>query len=136
MEATQPHQPRAEQHRAPERTGVVIEMSRPARTSGREDEHALRCVSSGYMYDGCSCRCTVPASVAHAAWEYERTLEGNDDDRLFHFAWRGEVWLAYGLAGGEIRGIYCPTHRAAREAHAAGRRLRPSTSYAAVALGA
>ncbi|MHB8533425.1 MAG: hypothetical protein ACYDC2_11965, partial [Solirubrobacteraceae bacterium] len=66
----------------------------------------------------------------------ELALEGNDEDRLFHFAWRDEVWLGYGLAGGEIRGVYCPTHRSAREAHAAGRRPRLVTSDAAVAVGA
>jgi hypothetical protein len=34
---------------------------------------------------------------------------------FFHFQWRGERWLGYGLPDGEVRGVYCPTHRAQRE---------------------
>jgi hypothetical protein len=77
-------------------------------------EPALRCVSSGYLSDGCSCRARVPAAVASAAWRNElergRLCEG-----FFHFAWRGDVWLAYGLVGGRVRGVYCPAHRSERE---------------------
>jgi hypothetical protein len=77
-------------------------------------ELALRCVSSGYLSDGCSCRAHVPAAVASAAWRNElergRLCEG-----FFHFAWRGDVWLAYGLASGRVRGVYCPAHRSERE---------------------
>ncbi len=134
MYATESH-PAGAEHQAIQR-GVVIEMNELARTRGSREDLVLRCVSSGYMSGGCSCSCTAPAPVARAAWARELALEGNDEDRLFHFAWRGEVWLAYGLAGGEIRGVYCPTHRAARETHAAGRRPRFVTSDAAVAVGA
>jgi hypothetical protein len=78
----------------------------------------LRCVSSGYLNGGCSCRSTVPAAVVDAAWEREVAHVGSREDRFFHFACEGEVWLAFGMASGEIRGVYCPTHRAERDARA------------------
>jgi hypothetical protein len=81
---------------------------------GEAPDSPLRCVSSGYLSDGCSCRAHVPAAVASAAWRNElergRLCEG-----FFHFAWHGGVWLAYGLAGGRVRGVYCPAHRSERE---------------------
>jgi hypothetical protein len=136
MHATESHPARARRSRPIERAGVLVEMNRLARTRSIREDRPLRCVSSGYMAGGCSCQCAVPAAAAEAAWTRELALEGNGEDRLFHFAWRGEVWLAYGLAGGEIRGVYCPTHRAAREAHAAGRRPRRLPWHAAAAVGA
>lgn len=86
-------------------------------------ESRLRCVSSGYLDGGCSCHETVPAAVVDAAWEREVAHVGSSEDRFFHFACQGEVWLAFGMASGEIRGVYCPTHRAARDARARGGRL-------------
>jgi len=74
----------------------------------------LRCVSSGYLADGCSCRSSVPAAVASAAWRNEME-RGRMCEGFFHFAWRGDVWLAYGLADGRVRGVYCPEHRSERE---------------------
>ena len=88
------------------------------------EDRPLRCVSSGYMSGGCSCGAVVPAGVVHAIWarELERTaVPGNC---FFRFAWRGEQWLAFGLANGHIRGVYCPTHRAERDARTAGREAR------------
>jgi hypothetical protein len=75
---------------------------------------ALRCVSSGYLADGCSCRAGVPAAVASAAWR-EELERGRMCEGFFHFAWRRDVWLAYGLADGRVRGVYCPAHRFERE---------------------
>jgi hypothetical protein len=86
----------------PER-GILSDRPRP-----------LRCVSSGYLADDCSCSARVPAAVAIAAWH--RELErGRPHDGFFNFAWRGGVWLAYGLPDGLVRGVYCPAHRAERE---------------------
>jgi hypothetical protein len=79
-----------------------------------ESEPALRCVSSGYLGDGCSCRSRVPAAVASVAWRDELE-QGRLCEGFFHFAWRGDVWLAYGLANGRVRGVYCPAHRSERE---------------------
>jgi hypothetical protein len=75
---------------------------------------ALRCVSSGYLIDGCSCQARVPAAVARRAWRRELE-QGRLCEGFFHFAWREDVWLAYGLAGGGVRGVYCPAHRSERE---------------------
>jgi hypothetical protein len=111
-------------------------MNTLARTRGSREDRPMRCVSSGYLAGGCSCQQTVPAAVVQAAWARELGSDGRGEDGLFHFAWRGEVWLGYGLAGGEIRGVYCHTHRAAREAHAAGRRSRSLPLHAAAAVGA
>jgi len=74
----------------------------------------LRCVSSGYLADGCSCRATIPSSVVTAAWARELELIGAHEDRFFRFAWRGGVWFAFGLHDGRVRGVYCPKHSAAR----------------------
>jgi hypothetical protein len=49
-----------------------------------------------------------------AAWERERQF-GNAADRFFRVVWRDEVWLAYGLGDGTVRGVYCPAHRTERE---------------------
>jgi hypothetical protein len=75
----------------------------------------LRCVSSGYLGNGCSCEARIPAEVVHDAWARERTGE---EDRFFEFSCRGETWLAYGQADGRVRGVYCPEHRAEREERA------------------
>ena len=77
-------------------------------------DRVLRCVSSGYLADGCSCQATVPSSVVGAAWA--DVLERADvcEDQFFRFMWRGATWLAYGLRDGRVRGVYCPTHSAIR----------------------
>src|ERR1039458_8746806 len=82
----------------------------------RHADLALRCVFSGYLSDGCSCRSTIPAGVVTAAWAREQRV-GVCGDRLFHFAWRGEVWLAYGLQNSRVSGVYCPVPSAERDRH-------------------
>jgi len=78
-------------------------------------DRLLRCVSSGYLEEGCSCNATVPWSVASAAWANELASNAEPaEDRFFRFVWRGGVWLAYGLRDGNVRGVYCPTHSARR----------------------
>jgi hypothetical protein len=96
-----------------------LPSSAPRRRSSRVDalDSPLRCVSSGYLSGGCSCRVSIPRSVVIAAWGAERERGGAYGDRFFHFAWRGDVWLAYGLKDGRVRGVYCPTHRAERDEH-------------------
>jgi hypothetical protein len=74
----------------------------------------LRCVSSGYLSDGCSCRAAIPAGVVTDAWA-SRQRAGVRGDQFFHFTWRAEVWLAFGLSDGRIRGVYCPEHSAERD---------------------
>jgi hypothetical protein len=81
---------------------------------GEAQDSVLRCVSSGYLGDGCSCRACVPVAVASVAWR-EELERGRLCEGFFHFAWRGDVWLAYGLASGRVRGVYCPEHRSERE---------------------
>lgn len=74
----------------------------------------LRCVSSGYMSDGCSCQTTVPESVVGAAWARELERAPAREDRFFRFMWHDGEWLAYGLRSGRVRGVYCPEHSARR----------------------
>jgi hypothetical protein len=122
------------------RTSTVIELGsqtaqdgdgRPRTSTVIELESQLRCVSSGYLSGGCSCRETVPAAVVDAAWAREVAHVGSAEDRFFHFACEGEVWLALGMADGEIRGVYCPTHRAERDARARGGKAATPAAVAA-----
>ncbi len=78
----------------------------------------LRCVSSGYLDHGRSCTLSVPSDVAGGAWRRELERSRERADRFFRFAWRGEVWLAYGLGNGCVRGVYCPSHSAQRDERA------------------
>jgi len=84
----------------------------------------LRCVSSGYLADGCSCHATVPANVVRAAWTRERAAGAGNADGFFTFPWRGRAWLSYGLRSGEVRGVYCPEHRARRAERLGAREAR------------
>jgi hypothetical protein len=77
-------------------------------------DQELRCVSSGYLTDGCSCQSTVPASIAKAAWAHELEHTPAREDQFFRFMWRGGEWLGYGLRDGRVRGVYCPEHSAKR----------------------
>ena len=111
--------------------GDVIDMSSRART--RElVEPPFQCVSSGYMSGGDSCPHRIPADVVRAAWESE-LARCPGKSRFFQFAWRGNTWLAFGREDGAIGGVYCPLHRAEREARFAGCEAQ---HYAPVALGA
>lgn len=77
-------------------------------------DRLLRCVSSGYLADGCSCQATVPARIAGAAWARELERAPAREDQFFCFLWRGGEWRAYGLRDGRVRGVYCPQHSARR----------------------
>jgi len=120
MHGTQTHGSRTRPPRRLERHGVVIEMNTLSRLRVEHEDRPLRCVSSGYMADGCSCPCVIPAGVVVGVWARELERSSSPSDRFFRFAWRGEEWLAFGLADGRIRGLYCPTHRAERDARSAG----------------
>jgi hypothetical protein len=84
-----------------------------------------RCVWTSHPSHDYCCRAGIPATVVLAAWgaELERGRAGGD--RFFHFSWRGEVWLAYGLRNGCVRGVYCPMHSAARD----GRSFAPEEAH-------
>ncbi len=83
-------------------------------------ELPLRCVWSGSV-DGCSCDSRISREVVVQAWQRELEASGEDEARFFHFIWDGGVWMAYGLADGEVRGVYCPSHNSQRaeRSHAA-----------------
>jgi hypothetical protein len=92
------------------------DMERPDR-AGRITtvEFPLRCVWTSHPdHDHC-CRSRIPARAVTVAWRRELELGRVCAVGFFHFAWRGEVWLAYGLPDGAVRGVYCPVHRAQRE---------------------
>jgi len=124
MHCPHAHESRTRQLRHLERHGVVLEMNTLSRLRVEHEDRPLRCVSSGYMSDGCSCGAVVPAGVVHAAWARELARAEVPANCFFRFAWRGEQWLAFGLANGHIRGVYCPLHRAERDARTAGRKAR------------
>jgi hypothetical protein len=93
----------------------------------------LRCVSSGYLSHGCSCRATIPAGLVSDAWAREQRA-GVRGDQFFHFTWRAEVWLAFGQSDGRIRGVYCPEHSAEREQHALDCQSGEEGALASIAL--
>jgi hypothetical protein len=92
------------------------DMERPNRASISPTivELPLRCVWTSHPDREHSCESRIPARVVADAWRHELDF-GRECAGFFHFAWRGHVWLAYGLPGGAIRGVYCPVHRAERE---------------------
>jgi hypothetical protein len=77
--------------------------------------HRLKCVWTSHPDHERCCELRIPAGVVDAAWQEELELNSWREG-FFHFAWRGDVWLAYGLADGRVRGVYCPSHRAERDA--------------------
>jgi hypothetical protein len=78
-------------------------------------ELPLRCVWSGSV-DGCSCRSRIDRDVVAQAWQRELDASCDREARFFHFISGGGVWMAYGLADGEVRGVYCPSHNSQRAA--------------------
>ncbi|HEX4437659.1 MAG TPA: hypothetical protein VH061_12795 [Solirubrobacteraceae bacterium] len=112
--------------------GVVIDL----RSRTRGEDRPVRCVSSGYMSGGCSCQAAVPATVARSAWARELGRAPAPEGRFFHFTWKSEIWLGFGLADGDVRGVYCPVHRAARDGRAAGCEAQHYARPARLAAGA
>ena len=86
----------------------------PASEAGR----ALRCLSSGYLSDGCPCRSNIPADLVTLAWLRELERGAIPGEGFFRVHWRGGRWLGYGLADGSVRGVYCPAHCAERDERA------------------
>lgn len=76
-------------------------------------ELPLRCVWSGSV-DACSCRSRIERCVVAQAWQRELDASGDREARFFHFIWDGGVWMAYGLADGQVGGVYCPAHNSQR----------------------
>jgi hypothetical protein len=92
-------------------------------------ETALRCVWTSHPHSERRCGERVPMETMVKAWKAEK--EGCDmSEGFFRFSWRGGVWLGYGLPDGRVRGVYCPTHTAERDARALP--AKPSASPQAV----
>jgi len=96
------------------RVGPDTQASLSLSPGSRPVEQSLRCVWTRHLRDGRSCGSHVPLATVREAWQRE-LARGRAGGGFFHFAWRGEAWLAYGLPDGEVRGVYCPAHRAQRE---------------------
>jgi hypothetical protein len=77
------------------------------------EEYPLQCVWTRHPTNDHRCRAKVSARKVAGAWRRELALGAPTG--FFHFDWRGEEWLAYGLSDGEVRGVYCSAHRAERE---------------------
>jgi hypothetical protein len=77
----------------------------------------MRCVWTNHPHRDRHCRTRLPTAVAVEVWRRElkdrRVPEG-----FFRFLWDGGEWLGYGLSDGSVRGVYCPTHCAERDARA------------------
>jgi hypothetical protein len=76
-------------------------------------EQPLRCVWSDVL-DGCSCDAHISRAVVEQAWQRELECSGDGEARFFHLVHDGGVWQAYGLADGQVRGVYCPSHNSQR----------------------
>jgi hypothetical protein len=95
------------------------DMSSPERAARvrldvKVEEFPLQCVWTRHPTNDHRCHARVSARKVAGAWRRELELGGVRAD-FFRFRWRGEEWLAYGLPDGEVRGVYCPAHRAQRE---------------------
>jgi hypothetical protein len=91
------------------------DMNGPKRAvRAKLEELPLQCVWTRQPTNDHRCRARVPARRVAGAWRRELEL-GGVRAGFFHFEWRGEQWLAYGLPDGEVRGVYCPMHRTQRE---------------------
>jgi len=105
------------------RTCEVISIDQLAAARRRREQSSsdsspltLRCVHSDHLGHTGSCAASVPFRVVAGAWRRER-LERLLADGFFRLQWRGEVWLGYGMADGQVRGVYCPEHNARRSHH-------------------
>lgn len=116
-----------------ELTAAVTDLATRRIMRGAPRQPALRCVSSGYLSDGCSCPVTIPSGVVTDAWAGQMRA-GVYGDRFFHFTWQGEVWLAYGLKDGRIRGVYCPEHSAERDRRSSSEQPGEEGARANIAL--
>jgi hypothetical protein len=96
------------------------DIQRPERATGEVREVTtlelpLRCVWTSQPHHQHSCRERIPVRAVAGAWRRELKLGCTKEGGFFNFLWQGEVWLAYGMADGTVRGVYCPAHRAERE---------------------
>ncbi|HEY2632795.1 MAG TPA: hypothetical protein VGI26_10510 [Solirubrobacteraceae bacterium] len=98
-----------------------------------EVEEPLRCVWSGFPHYDRSCRSRIPMSVVVKAWHREMQLKGTEEG-FFYFSWRSGVWLAYGLADGGVRGVYCPTHCSERDSRETPEEAQPVERPVGIAL--
>jgi hypothetical protein len=93
---------------------ATIERRLDKTIGGGVSELPLRCVWSGA--ESCSCNARVARHVVAGAWRRELDAGGEREARFFHFIHDGGVWMAYGLADGDVRGVYCPSHNSQRAA--------------------
>ncbi len=64
---------------------------------------------TGDPVSGCSCTSSIPEDVVTAAWSRELERLEVRADRFFRFSWQNDVWLAYGLVDGRVRGRPLPS---------------------------
>jgi hypothetical protein len=86
-------------------------ITRPTKApTHAEQAPALRCVSSGYLGEHCSCEAQIPRQVVLATWLRAREAAAGPAEGFFAIDWQGATWLSYGRGDGSIAGVYCPTH--------------------------
>jgi hypothetical protein len=96
-------------------------------------EEPMKCVWSGYPNYDRDCRSRIPASVVVKAWQREMQLKGTVEG-FFNFTWRHGVWVAFGVQGGGVRGVYCPTHCSERDLRDVQVEDRPAGRSMGIAL--
>lgn len=75
-----------------------------------EQPPALRCVSTDYLGEHCSCEAQIPSQVVLATWLRAREAAAGLSEGFFAIDWQGATWLSYGRGDGSVAGVYCPTH--------------------------
>jgi hypothetical protein len=100
--------------------GLLADLEQAHDAHGQHAGESLQCVWSGYLATGCSCSARIPYDVVTRAWS--RALNRGHAEGFFRVAWQEQVWLAYGLYDGHVRGVYCPAHSAERDRRAHGAR--------------
>jgi hypothetical protein len=98
----------------------------PAGSRAQRAAVVLHCVWTDHLHGDRRCDESIPAEAVLEAWRVQKE-ESNMSEGFFRFSWGGGTWLGYGLPDGRVRGTYCPTHTAERDARA----QRPTPSATA-----
>ena len=117
-------------------TAAAIPLQRITRASHLDLHRALRCVSSGYLGDGCPCEETIPLGVVTAAWTRQIGRSSIPRSGFFRFVWQDGEWMGFGLEDGHVRGVYCPAHAAERDERSVSQPLSGSCEAARLARSA
>lgn len=125
-----PTEPGSPAEKRSSKTQVIPQPHQPAQLPGSSRpsaqgapvqgvQHTLRCVWTSHLHSDHRCGASIPAETVTEAWRIKKEASRMSEG-FFRFSWGGGTWLGYGLPDGRVRGTYCPTHTAERDARAQG----------------